>query len=268
MILKTSAIALRLHPYTETSRVATWLTPDRGRINTLIKGAMRPKGGFLGQYDLFYTCELLYYARTSDGLPITRECSPIATRPALRTDWRACALASYLCSLVSRATPAQATRRAMYDWLEAALDDAAARGGSAPALCWYELDLLRRLGLAPRLAACRSCGGSVPSTGEVAFAYAEGGWYCPRCRAALASAREQVWVPADSVRHLLAWQQSDSPTAARQDLPAFSAQEGIERALGLFVAHHLDTPPGSRAAALDILSRFPMRPVDRAGALG
>lgn len=268
MILKTPAIVLRQHPYTETSRVVTWLTPDRGRINTLIKGAMRPKSGFLGQFDLFYTCELLYYARTSDGLPITRECSPIATRPALRTNWRACALASYLCALVCRATPAQATRRTLYDWLESALDDAAAQGGSATVLFWYELDLLHRLGLAPRLAGCRTCGAPPPPSGEAAFAYAEGGWYCPRCRETLATAREQIWVPAGSVRLMLAWQQSETPDAARGAAATFSIQEGIERALGLFLAHHVDVPPGPRAAALDILSRHPFRPVDRTGALG
>lgn len=267
MILKTPAIVLRQHPYTETSRVVTWLTPDRGRLNTLIKGAMRPKSGFLGQFDLFYTCELLYYARAGDGLPIARELAPLSTRPTLRTDWRACAVASYLCALVSRAMPAQAARRDLYDWLESALDDLAARGGSAPALCGYELSLLQRLGLAPRLASCLGCGGSPPAAGEVAFAYAEGGWYCSRCASAREAAREQVWLPAEGLAHLRAWQRANSPDEARAAAAPFSAQEAIERALGLFLAHHVDAPPAPRAAALDILARRPLRLVDRAGGL-
>lgn len=261
MILKTPAVVLRQHPYTETSRVVTWLTPDRGRINTLIKGALRPKSLFLGQTDLFYTCELLYYAKAGDSLPVTRECTAVKMRPSLRDDWRACAVASYLTSLVNRGIPEKASRHDIFDWLEAALDDLATHGGSVSILCWHELKFLRLLGLAPRLERCRQCG-SLPSEKEVAFSIADGGWLCARCRKN-AAPRNAIWTPVAALRHLVEWQKAETPAAARNAALPFSQQSAIERIPGLFLVHHLDVSPAPRAAALDILSRQPPRPVDR-----
>ncbi|HMP75674.1 MAG TPA: DNA repair protein RecO [Kiritimatiellia bacterium] len=266
MIIKTPAIVLRQHPYTETSRVITWLTPDEGRLNTLIKGAMRPKSAFLGQIDLFYTCELLYYGRNRDGLPATREVTPLQTRERLRGDWRACAVASYLCSLVSRATPEKATQHDVFNWLEAALDDVAAHGASSAILCWHELRLLDLLGHAPQLRACRTCGAPATETGERAFSAKDGVWWCPDC-AAREARRDLLRVPADTVRRLGAWQEDRSPARARAESISFSTLAGMERLLGAFIAYQLDIPPGPRIAALDILSRNPAQPVDRAGRL-
>ncbi|MCZ7592094.1 MAG: DNA repair protein RecO [Kiritimatiellae bacterium] len=266
MILKTPAVVLRQHPYTETSRVVTWLTPDRGRLNTLIKGALRPKSAFLGQVDLFYTCELLYYTKTGDGLPITRECTALNMRPTLRDDWRACAIASYLTSLLSRAIPEKASRQDVFDWLEAALDDLAANGGSVQAMCWHELKFLNLLGLAPRLERCRQCN-RAPNEQEVPFSIADGGWLCARCRNNGAP-RNVVWVPVTALQRLTEWQRSDSPAIARNTRLTFSQQSALERIPGLFLAHHLDLSPAPRAAALDILARRPPRPVDPEARVG
>ena len=63
-IIKTHGIVLSIHPWSQTSHVVTWLTPDHGPVTTLVKGAVRPKSAFLGQYDLNYTCEIVYYADT------------------------------------------------------------------------------------------------------------------------------------------------------------------------------------------------------------
>ncbi|MCO5043792.1 MAG: DNA repair protein RecO [Kiritimatiellae bacterium] len=265
MILKTPAIVLRMHPFTETSRVVTWLTPANGRINTLLKGALRPKSAFLGQVDLFYTCELLYYAKLTDGLPIARECTALNARTALREDWRACAVASYLCSLLARAIPEKASRQDIFDWLNAALDDAAIHGGSIPVLCWQELHLLKTLGLAPRLATCRECGGG-PDEPNVPFSIAEGSWRCSRCRAGTATPNA-IGIAASLLEKLSGWMSVSSPMVARTTRLSFEQRTALGRFAGLFLAHHLDISPAPRAAALDILSRRPPRPVDQNVAL-
>ena len=72
-IIKTQGIVLTVHPWSRTSHIVTWLTPDHGPVTTLVKGAVRPKSAFLGQYDLFYTCDLLYYARATADLHALRE---------------------------------------------------------------------------------------------------------------------------------------------------------------------------------------------------
>ena len=148
MISKTEALVLRVSPFSTTSQVVTWLTPVHGRIASAVKGAVRPKSRFLGQYDLFYTCELLFYARERNGLHATRECTPLDTRSRLRTDWRAFACASYICDLVLRAGIA-GHQHELYELSVTALDSLCTHGAKPPFLFWFELQFLATLGLAP-----------------------------------------------------------------------------------------------------------------------
>ena len=94
-IVKTEGICLAVHPWSRTSHIVRWLTPD-GPVACHVKGAARPKSAFLGQYDLNYTCEVLYYARARGELHALRECAPIDRREGLRGDYRALALADYM----------------------------------------------------------------------------------------------------------------------------------------------------------------------------
>ena len=154
MIAKTDALCLRVTPFSRTSHVVSWLTSDYGRISTVIKGAQRPKSAFLGQYDLFYSCELLFYRRERNGLHIARECTPLDTRPGFRTDWRAAACASYLSDLLSRVSPGGGHAPELHTLAVQAMDFLCEGGSSLPFLFWLELQLLAALGLAPRLAEC------------------------------------------------------------------------------------------------------------------
>jgi len=122
MIIKTQAIVLSVRPFSETSQVVSWLSVDCGKISTIVKGAQRPRNFFLGRYDLFYTCELLFYLRLFQGLHIVKECFPLKSRPALRSRWRGTACASYFTGLTARVTPLHAPQHDVYELLEAALD--------------------------------------------------------------------------------------------------------------------------------------------------
>ena len=63
--------------------MVSWLTPDTGVVSTVVKGAVRPKSAFLGQYDLFYECELVYYVRERGDAHAIREVSPLKMREGL-----------------------------------------------------------------------------------------------------------------------------------------------------------------------------------------
>lgn len=146
-IIKTKGTVLRIRPWSRTSHVVTWLTPDHGPVATLVKGAVRPKSFTLGQYDLFYTCELLYYARTSNGeLHALREVHPSEIREHLRGDWRAIALASYACDLVADLAPSSAEAEEWHRFLCGFLEGS---GGGAARLIELESAVLRLSGLMP-----------------------------------------------------------------------------------------------------------------------
>ena len=102
--IKTEAICLDIRPWSRTSHVVSWLTPT-GRVATVVKGAVRAKSQFLGQYDLNYTCDIVYYARAKGELHALRECAPLEMREELREDYRKLALAGYMRRLVAELAP-------------------------------------------------------------------------------------------------------------------------------------------------------------------
>lgn len=149
--VKSEAVCLSIRPWSRTSHVVSWLTPH-GRVSTVVKGAVRPKSFFLGQYDLNYTCEIVYYARAKGELHALRECVPLDRRDALRDDFRALALAGYFRSLVSDLAPSGPDCRAWYGLLVESLDFLEGRSEGSRGLARllrFELSILELAGLRP-----------------------------------------------------------------------------------------------------------------------
>ena len=247
MIEKDEAIVLRIAPYSNTSRFALWLTREHGKVATLIKGALRPKSAFLGQFDLFYNCELLYYARDRGGVHIARECSPLKTRGGLRARWRACLFASYYCDVLARALPAGAAAPAIFDWLDGALDELEDAAAGIEAVFRHELGLLDRLGFRPILDRCAACGAATGAVGARALFSAEkGGRLCPSCAPA---ARDAGAVPAAALDALALWQRAGTAAEARRHRGTARQALAAERILGRFIRRHLELNPESRRLA-------------------
>ena len=152
---KAEAICLDIRPWSRTSHVVTWLTRG-GKVATLVKGAVRPKSAFLGQYDLNYTCEIVYYSRSRADLHALRECSPMDIREGLRGDYRAMSAAGYFRGLACDFAPSGPDCGAWYEALAAALDRLCADPGGAATVgevVRLELAVLGLLGLRPEVEA-------------------------------------------------------------------------------------------------------------------
>ena len=164
-IIKTDGIVLAIHPWSRTSHIVTWLTPDHGCVTTLVKGAVRPKSAFLGQYDLFYTCDLLYYARARGDMHALRETTPRNLRESLRGRWRETAIAGYAAGLVKDLAPANGESAAWFEFMSSLLDRLETHS-LIPLLelVRLEMDVLRLAGWSPDF----STGRHSPSTTGVA----------------------------------------------------------------------------------------------------
>lgn len=251
VILKTEAIVLRIRPFSRTSHVVTWLSPVYGRVTTVVKGACRPKSAFLGQYDLFGTCELLFYRRDHDGVHAIRECTPLATRDALRRDWRCITTGSYLCDLASRVAQPGQEAAGLHAWLGTTLDAWCAQPVSGTAVLRFELELLRHAGLMPQLAACPIC--HTPAHPWLRFGLGSGRPLCAHGGATVAG-EPTVTLHRDVAGHLqrLAAGQSGAEHGVADDLSL-----GSRRFLGIFMRFHLDIPAAPRRLAFELLETVP-----------
>ncbi|MBO5642703.1 MAG: DNA repair protein RecO [Kiritimatiellae bacterium] len=119
---KACAICIDIHPYSRTSHIVNWLT-EKGILSTLVKGAVRPKSQFLGQYDLNYTCDIIYYSTSKSDLHPLKECLPIKTRDYLRDNYKQLACASYFRAIVNRMCPYGEEARNWFDLLTNSLDN-------------------------------------------------------------------------------------------------------------------------------------------------
>ncbi len=151
--IKTEAICLKITPWSRTSHIVSWLTPH-GRITTVVKGAVRAKSAFLGQYDLNYTCELVYYARAKGDLHALRECVPVQLRDDLRTNYRALLVAEYARTLVGDLSPTGPEAAAWLTLLTETLDTLCQSPDKlSRLLLTFELNILKLAGLSPELEA-------------------------------------------------------------------------------------------------------------------
>lgn len=252
VILKDTAIVLRVAPVSNTSRMVQWFTPAHGKITTLIKGAQRPKSAFLGQFDLFYSCELLFYARERNHIHIARECAPLARRDRFRIDWRAAAAASYCADAVARLTLPDAPQPALYRLLETTLDEFAAAGAAEALVYWFELKLFTALGVQPRLTVCLDCGAPLlPAARPPTFVLDRGGLSCAACAARGGATGEPFAIEALAM--LAGWQAAQSPRAARRTHCTPRQLSAMDTLLGRYLQTHLDLLPASRAIALSLL---------------
>ena len=228
--IKTTGIVLDIRPWSRTSHVVTWLTPERGPVATLIKGAVRPKSAFLGQYDLFYTCELVYYARAGGELHAVREASPLCTREFLRGRFRATALASYASYLVKEHCPHNSEAILWFGFLRDFLDGLDAGVDFERKMVSLETGFLELAGLSPDFSEADF------SNDAVAFSIDLG---------RVGSGAKTVKLPSGAAR-LLGGGDFAPSDCSREDVSA------AVRFLGLFIRYHLDMPPDIRRNTLQI----------------
>ena len=166
------AIVLRITPWSRTSHIVRFLTP-RGILVAVIKGAVRPKSFFLGQYDLNYTCEIVHYLGGAGELRALRECRPLKERDALRGDWRRLLLADHFRALAETLAPAGDEAAGWFDLLDRALDaletgtdpsdGIGGKAGILAELLDFEMKSLALAGISPDIA---ESGGSFELRGE------------------------------------------------------------------------------------------------------
>ena len=97
-------IVLKSHPYSETSLIIRWITLEQGRIDTIARGARRPKSPFRGKLDLFYLAEFTLTRSRHSDLHALREIRLQQTFTALRADFSKLRQASYASALLAKTT--------------------------------------------------------------------------------------------------------------------------------------------------------------------
>jgi len=151
MIESTAGLILRTRPFTETSLIVHWLTPDFGRIATIAKGAHRSQSPFLGKLDLFHLADFSFSRSRHSDLHNLREVSPRKMHSALRQDVLLLHQAAYAVTLIEQVTETETPLPAIYELTVGFIGHLCERPAKSQTVFAFELKLLHELGLKPDL---------------------------------------------------------------------------------------------------------------------
>jgi len=193
----TEGICLRRIDYSNTSQVASFLTPDAGRLSVMAKGVTRaPKRGVRTGFDLLARYELIYTERPGGALQNL-------TQRWLRESFRGLqdALDRALCGyyaaeLILNFTAEGEPCPGLYAVMLQVLRRLASGRALGANVLVAELAVLREHGSSPRFDACAECGKGLPARGAVLFSPADGGPLCKNCEKELRPSLRKRTTPA------------------------------------------------------------------------
>ena len=176
---KSEALVLRGVDFSQSSRIVTFLCPQRGRMPCMVKGVRRPRNALAGALDTFHRLEIVYTWKDSRRVQQLTDCSLLEAYDGVRDDLDKSMFASLPLEIADTVANDNEPSRELYAALVTGLDGLNQWTGDVRSHCtWFVLRLLSVSGFAPAVQECCFCGADV--TAAPGFSY-EGGVICGRC---------------------------------------------------------------------------------------
>lgn len=174
-----TALVLHRRDYGEADRLVTVLTPDRGKVVLLAKGARKVPSRKAGHLELFTHVRLqVAHART---WPIITQAETLQGFRHIREDLRRTAHAYYVAELLLRFATEGQGDASLFDLAVETFQHLDRSGNLLLVSRWFEAQLLRHMGFQPQLYVCAVCGDALPASGPVYWHPPSGGVLCPDC---------------------------------------------------------------------------------------
>lgn len=118
MLIKTKAIVLRHTDFSETSRIITVFSRDKGKFAIMIKGFRRPKSKYAGIITYGSILDLIVYYKQSRSVQTLKEADSAQSILKLQYDFEKMALTMNLLELIDLSTHEHEVNSDLYDFLE------------------------------------------------------------------------------------------------------------------------------------------------------
>jgi DNA repair protein RecO (recombination protein O) len=176
---RTEAVLLRGVAFSETSRIVTLLTPERGKVACMAKGAYRSRSPLSAALDTFNHLEVVYYWKDGRGVQPLGEATLLNGFRGIKHDLEKCTLAAFPLEMVSKIAHENEPSGPLFDALLLGLRQLDAwTGDPFSHVSWQVLQLLIAAGFSPELGVCVRCGGALAEVAGFDFA---GGATCGNC---------------------------------------------------------------------------------------
>lgn len=224
---RSEGVVLRGVDFSESSRIVTFLTPQRGRMVCMARGVKRPKAQLAGVLDTMNRLELVYYWKEGRAVQQLADASVLDAYRAVKADLEKGALCAFPLELADRVAHENEPSETLFNTLVTGFDQMAHWMDDAQThCCWQVVRLLDAAGFAPSMDACAHCGKAVDGSRE--FAYA-GGRTCRKC-------------PSDRTLSVDELAALETMTVSTEACPAVDAIGGLLTVLQTYCAWQVDRP--------------------------
>ncbi|PYK93686.1 MAG: DNA repair protein RecO [Verrucomicrobia bacterium] len=143
----TRGILLRKRKLSDTSLIVSWCTDSLGIIQTVARGARRPKSPLRGRLDLFFEAELSIAKSRKSNLHTLCEVVVLNAFAGIRTDHRRTQAASYFVELIEVCTEIEHHEPEIFHLLERAFGYLDRHDPDQRAITHFETELARVTGV-------------------------------------------------------------------------------------------------------------------------
>ncbi|MGH8093059.1 MAG: DNA repair protein RecO [Chthoniobacterales bacterium] len=147
MTQTTNAILLRKRKLSDTSLIISWCTESLGNIDTVAKGARRPKSVFAGRLDLFFEAEIQINRSRKSNLHTLTEAVLRNPFGGIRENYLRTQTASYFVELIEISTEPEHPAPELFRLLQRAFGFLDAQDATLRAVRHFEAELARLAGV-------------------------------------------------------------------------------------------------------------------------
>jgi DNA repair protein RecO (recombination protein O) len=184
-VVTVPAILLRTHPYSESSLILRFLTPDFGVTSVLARGIRSGASKGRAALEIFQRGALTFAYAEGKDLHGFREFEASGSPRGLGSDLLRLSGASFLAEILLAHAEEAANEGLFFDFVEGVERIADGPATEVPgwilAQAWV---MLSDFGFPPSLEACLQCGGELPGNGFARFDRLAGGVRCASCASA------------------------------------------------------------------------------------
>lgn len=232
MTWKTEGIVLRVRNLGEADRIVTLYTKDRGKLNTVARGARRIRNRLLSPTQVFTYGRYLIFP--GKGLHNLSQADIVHSGQNIRDDLEKLAYASYITELLDALTAEEDPIAGVFPLLAASLSLGEA-GRFKLAVRAFEIRLMRELGYEPELYHCLHCRETLKT--RISFAE-EGGALCEKCVGHVPGSLSLTNGTWELMKKLLEWDFSKLTVLH----PAASNEEELRRVMRRYIDYRLEYP--------------------------
>ncbi|HGJ67350.1 TPA: DNA repair protein RecO [bacterium] len=234
-IKRSKAIVIGSYPLRESDKIIVFLTRDFGKIRAVAKGVRNIKNKLCGRLELLTFGELIYFERTGKDLHSINSFDIIEPFQMLREDLLKMAYCSYIAELVQHVISEEETDPQIFDLTLSMMSMIAINNEPEIIIRAYELRLLEKMGLKPRLDSCILCSAEIDDLNPK-FSVKNGGILCNKC----SNSENNIFtISRGSLEVMKKMQESSLEFISRLRLSEQNRQE-ITKALLSFLTFHTD----------------------------